>query len=303
MILEVSETVDIHTDFRIWIPLSLSFCIRVNMGRGFAFDEHKEKVCNLMYTYKSLDNYHCNFAQHSSESDLFLQDLQAVINFTSTLDGSSRSGPTKWETHKTLVSKLQNFIPQPLSRADLVDLDPKHESLQTMLSLIFEELTATNKVLVSIHSSLEDQFGFLMGHLPFVSHYGTTLSSLSNNLIPKSWINSLSIENGYPETLMTALKLLKERHSFHISILQSGVMPTKFSPLMISKPNDLLSRALHQHACKYQVHPCELTIQAMVSAIQRRYDKVIGVANHRSRELILCTAKAVLHCAPVFPLK
>ena len=214
----------------------------------------------------SLSNF-VIFVQHSLGNDLFIQDLQAVINFTSTLDGASKASPSnysKWETHQNLVSKLQNFVPQPLSPADLVDLDPKHNSSQTMLSLIFEEQVATNELLVSIHSSLEDLSGFLIGRLAFSAHFGATLSSLRNNLLPESWVGLLSTENGYLKTLMPTLKLLKERHSFHVSILRSGVMPTEFSPLMISKPTDLLSRALYQHAAEHHLHPCKVAVQAKV---------------------------------------
>ena len=228
----------------------------------------KERYMYMYVIYvMSLSNF-VNFMQHSSGNDLLTQDLQAVINLTSTLYGASKASPSnsrKWETHQNLVSKLQNFVPQPLSPTDLVDLDPKHNSSQTILSLIFEEQVATNRLLVSIHSSLEGLSGFLMGRLGFSAHFGATLSSLNNNLIPESWISSLSTENGYPKTLMPALKLLKERHSFQVGILQSGVMPTEFSPLMISKPSDLLSRALYQHATEHHLHPCEVAEQAKVS--------------------------------------
>ena len=223
-------------------------------------------------THSWLRQYMCMASAHiqsfdfspSTCSNQLICDFQTVINYTSTKDGASKTNSQKWEAHITLISKLQNFIPQPLSLTDLVELDPNQGTSQNILLLFFEELASTNKILTSLQSLLQSLYNYLNGHLRFTAQIGATLTALSNNSIPENWAHSLSTDHNFPKTLVPALKLLRERFSVCVSILQSGAVPSETSLLMISKPNDLISRTMLSFAREHQLHPCNVTVQAQV---------------------------------------
>ncbi len=207
---------------------------------------------------------HIQSFDFSPSSNQLICDLQTVINYTSTKDGASKTNSQKWEAHITLISKLQNFISQPLSLTDLAELDPNQDTSQNILLLIFEELASTNRILMSLQSSLWSLYNYLNGHLRFTAQIGATLTALSNNSIPANWAYSLSTDHGFPRTLVPALKLLRERFSVYASVLQSGAVPSETSLLMISKPDDLISRTMLSFAKEHELHPCNVTVQAQV---------------------------------------
>lgn len=203
-----------------------------------------------------------NYITSSAKSPL-LQDLQEVIKHSSI--NYVTSTIVQWESHESVVSKLCDFIPKPLPLAEISSLDPKQDFTQSIPSLLFEELCAHNGLLASIQSSLKTLSNFLRGDLPFSASCGNVLSSVSRGLVPVEWGNLLLEQHGFPQELVPALKLLRQRFSFYISTLQSGTVPTHFSPLIVSNPKDFISRAVHFFATECQLNACDVTVEAIVS--------------------------------------
>ncbi len=211
-------------------------------------------------------------SSYSPRNDQLICDLQTMISYTSAKDGASKTNAHEWENHSSLALKLRDFIPTPLSPTDLTELDPNQSTSESIPPLIFEELASTNNVLKFLQSSIQSLSDFLNGHLRFTVLSGSMLTALSNSTIPEDWNVVLSTERGFPRKLMPALKLLRERFSFYIDILQSRTVPSEFSPLMISRPSDLMTRTLHSFAREHQLHPCNLSLQAQV-CVQYSYPK------------------------------
>ena len=204
-----------------------------------------------------------NYVISSAKSQTLLQDLQEVVKHSS----SNYVKPTtiQWGNHESVVSKLCDFIPKPLSPSEISNLDPKQEFTQSIPSLLFEELCAHNGIVVSIQSSLKTLSNFLIGDLPFSASYGNILSSVNRGLLPVEWGNLLLEQHGFPQELIPALKLLRQRFSFYVSTLQSGTVPSHFSPLIVSNPKDFISRTVHFFAAECQLNACDVTVEAIVS--------------------------------------
>ena len=168
------------------------------------------------------------------------EDLQLI--------SPSRLPPThnKWEGYESLLSKLQHFIPPPLTYSQLVELDPQEVTTQGLLSILYEELCVHNSALVGLQVSLNELLAFLKGDTPFTSRIGLTLTSIRDNIIPAMWKSLLPFPLAHCPELVLALNLLKSRVSFYTRILESGKvsLPAVLEPALFSNPNDVISRIL-----------------------------------------------------------
>lgn len=202
---------------------------------------------------------------YSTKSLAILHDLQEAFNCSPSNPLQRNLKHTEWESSKLIVSKISEYIPKPLLDAEIMDLDPKQKDTQKILSLLFNELCVHNDIIVSILSYLKTMSNFLLGDLSFSASYGDALSSIHAGVFPSEWKTLLSEWHGFPQELIPALKLLRKRFSFYINILQGGTIPSDFSPLIVSKPSDLVSRV--QHCFAIESNNCDVMMHAIVSSL------------------------------------
>lgn len=169
-----------------------------------------------------------------------MEDLQLIYS------SQPQCTHSKWETYESLLSKLQHFIPPPLTYSQLVELDPQEGTTQDLLSILYEELCTHNSALVGLQASLNELLAFLKGDALFTSRIGLTLTSIRENTIPAMWKSLLPFPLALCPELMLALNLLKSRVSFYTRVLQSGKvsLPTVLEPTLFSNPSDVISRVL-----------------------------------------------------------
>lgn len=190
-----------------------------------------------------------------------LQDIQLVMY------SSAKPLHSSWEKHRPVISKLQSFIPLPLSESELSELkecDMQGQSQsQSLLALFSEELSTHNAALEVIHASLQTILGYFSGNLPFSASLGHFLGSLSRNEIPNEWQYILPLAK-HQIRLVPALKLLKTRVKFYTNRLQSGMLPKTLHPLLFSNPSDFFSRVMHSFAQMHQLFADSVMIDAKV---------------------------------------
>lgn len=153
----------------------------------------------------------------------------------------------KWEDYESLLSKLQSFIPRPMTFAELTDLDPQQESTQSLLSLLYEELCVHNSVVVRLQASLNELSTFLKGDSLFTLRIGSALSSIRDNSVPASWKSFLPPPLAQCPELLLALNLLRQRIAFYKGVLEIGKvnLPLVMEPALFSNPEDMMIRILH----------------------------------------------------------
>ena len=192
-----------------------------------------------------------------------LQDIEYVVNTANQHTISSPHTHSLWERHEGIVSKLQCLLPNPLSGEDLSNLSPPDSQgqSQSLLALVYDELCRHNTALISIHASLQTLLGYIKGGDPFSTKIGTTLTSITHNVLPVGWLTLPPFTNNNARTkMLPAIKLLKCRIEFSSRALRSGVLPSTVHPLWFSNPPDLLSRMQQRFAWEHQLKGEEVSI-------------------------------------------
>lgn len=194
-----------------------------------------------------------------------LQDLPRVLSpSTHTSLRTQKHVDGSWSGYDSIISMLDAFIPPALSDSELSDLDPQQENLQSLPSLIYEELCLHNQSIASLHASLELVSSFLNGETHFSALIGQDLLCIADDVIPSSWHGVLPKPLYEMTSLISAVKLIKSRLTFYRRVLQSGTLPTKLNPLLFSSLQDLLSRMLSSYAAKYQLDISSVIMEGRV---------------------------------------
>lgn len=177
-----------------------------------------------------------------------LEDLQLIY--------PSQPSPThsRWESYESFLSKLQYFLPSPLTYSQLVELDPREDTTQHLLAVLYEELCVHNSALVGLQASLNELLTFLKGDTLFTTRIGLTLTSIKDNTIPAMWKGLLPFPLAQCPELVLALNLLKSHVSFYTRVLESGKvsLPVVLEPTLFSNPRDVISRVLQLSRSGFQ---------------------------------------------------
>lgn len=206
------------------------------------------------------------------QSAQILQDFENLITST-----SNQRGRAKRElliSHHPTLSKLKAFLPPVVSESDLVELDPQHNSLHALPSLINRELRLHNQHIVWLHASLELMLSFLESKVPFTASIGVDVMSVAADAIPPSWTGILPKPLSHMTSLMSTVKLLNARVAFYKRTLQSGTLPSKLNPLLFSTPQDLISSRACSFALECQISVSNVMVEGKVSNEDSHYYKL-----------------------------
>ena len=187
-------------------------------------------------------------------SALLLQDFNKLLS-------SSKHSPKQglWSVHEPAITKLRSFLPPLFSEPELAELDPQQGNLHALPTLIYNELQLHNKSSMSLYASLELLVSCLQDEVPLSAQTGRDILSLTNDVIPTSWVHCLPEPLGNMTSLMSAVKLLRARVVFYRRTLHSGTLPSKLNPLLFSSPQDVIS----SRACSFALE-CRLSVSSVI---------------------------------------
>lgn len=200
----------------------------------------------------------------SQKSADLLQDLNKALH-------SSKHKQDLWSNHETTIAKLRSFLPPILSESDLSELDPQQSTLHALPSLIYNELRLHNQCNVSLQASLELLTSCLQSKVPLTAQTGQDILSLTNDVVPLSWVCHLPEPLRDMTSLMSAVKLLQARVAFYRRTLHSGTLPSKLNPLLFSCPQDLISSRACSFALECQLSVSSVLIEGKVRVRGRQY--------------------------------
>lgn len=196
----------------------------------------------------------CQGSEVSWPSALLLQDFNRLLS-------SSKHSPKQglWSVHEPAITKLRSFLPPLFSEPELAELDPQQGNLHSLPTLIYNDLQLHNRCNTLLYASLELLASSLQNQVPLSAQTGRDILSLTNDIIPTSWVHHLPKPLGNMTSLMSAVKLLRARVAFYRRTLHSGTLPSKLNPLLFSSPEDIIS----SRACSFALE-CRLSTSSVL---------------------------------------
>lgn len=168
------------------------------------------------------------------------------------------------------LASLRQLLPAPLSHEEINDLSPTAQPdsghLQTIVSFLYQELQHTNRLLLSIHASLQWISERSAHPFQLSSRAAQAVAEMAENKIPQLWSAILPAHLASLPSLLLLVQLLQGSVDYLISTIKGGwSLSVKLHPLWVSNPTDLMSRVQHWFAEVQQMPPSEVTLMAEVS--------------------------------------